>query len=119
MYQTHSTRWLLLSAVAFMILLGSTFLLTRYYAVGIYPRFGMPMMRGVWGFGLGILWIFFIIMAFMFIGRLIFWGSWRGVRRGYWRSDSAEEILRQRYARGEVTKEQFDQMMRDLQQGRS
>ncbi len=28
--------------------------------------------------------------------------------------DSALEILRQRYARGEISKEQFDQMRRDL-----
>jgi putative membrane protein len=27
---------------------------------------------------------------------------------------SADEILQQRYARGEITKEQFDQMRRDL-----
>jgi uncharacterized membrane protein len=34
-------------------------------------------------------------------------------------SMDAEEILRQRYARGEVTKEQYDQMLRDLQYGRN
>ena len=30
------------------------------------------------------------------------------------RGESALEILRKRYARGEITKEQFDQMRRDL-----
>ena len=30
------------------------------------------------------------------------------------RSESAREILDQRYARGELTKEQYDQMKRDL-----
>src|SRR5574341_1450171 len=37
--------------------------------------------------------------------------------RRYWRyGDDAYYILRERYARGEITKEQFEQMMRDLQQ---
>ncbi|MBI3840946.1 MAG: SHOCT domain-containing protein [Thaumarchaeota archaeon] len=41
------------------------------------------------------------------------WG-W-GYGRGYWhRHDEAEEILRQRFAKGEITKEQFDQMLKDL-----
>jgi uncharacterized membrane protein len=31
----------------------------------------------------------------------------------------AEEILRQRYARGEITKEQFDQMLRDLREAKN
>lgn len=48
------------------------------------------------------------------------WGwGWRGgYSRGYWRGQGyyggATEILRQRYAKGEITKDQFDQMMRDL-----
>ena len=37
--------------------------------------------------------------------------------RRYWRyGDQAYYILRERYARGEITKDQLDQMMRDLQQ---
>jgi putative membrane protein len=62
--------------------------------------------------------IFFFIFVF-FIFRLAFWGwgGW-GWRRGYYRYGYGEprEIIRQRYARGEITKEQFDQMMRDLEQ---
>jgi len=30
--------------------------------------------------------------------------------------DGAAEILRRRYASGEITKDQFDQMMRDIEQ---
>ena len=64
--------------------------------------------------------IFFFIFIF-FVFRLVFWGlgGW-GWRRGYYRYGygygDAREILRQRYARGEITKDQFDQMMRDLEQ---
>lgn len=65
--------------------------------------------------------IFFFIFIF-FIFRFAFWGwgGW-GWRRRYWYGygygySDAHEILRQRYARGEITKDQFDQMMRDLEQ---
>jgi uncharacterized membrane protein len=51
----------------------------------------------------------------------MWWGSrWWGGRYGrpYWHypGDGAKEILRQRYARGEIGKDQVDQMMRDLEQ---
>jgi hypothetical protein len=44
------------------------------------------------------------------------WGWWGGP--GLWGDDSAVGIIRERYARGEITKEQFDQMMRDLEEER-
>ena len=60
---------------------------------------------------------FFIFICFIF--RFAFWG-WGGrrYRRGYYRygDGDSSEIVRQRYARGEITKEQFDQMMKDLEQ---
>lgn len=73
-------------------------------------------------FPFGFLSFFFVIF---FVVRALFWGfgwgwGWRGgYSRGYWRGQGyyygdATEILRQRYARGEINKEQFDQMMRDL-----
>jgi putative membrane protein len=76
----------------------------------------MPYYGGWFFFPFGF--IFFLFFVF-FIGRLLFWpwaGGW-GWRRGYYyRHDEAADILRQRYARGEITKEQFVQMMRDLEQ---
>jgi putative membrane protein len=65
--------------------------------------------------------IFFFLIFFVVRG--LFWGwgwGWRGgYSRGYWHNwgyyGDATEILKQRYARGEITKDQFDQMMRDLQ----
>jgi putative membrane protein len=82
----------------------------RPYA--FYPFFFFPF---------GFLIFFF---AIFFVVRALFWGlgwgwGWRGgYSRGYWRGQgyygSATEILRMRYAKGEITKDQFDQMMRDL-----
>jgi putative membrane protein len=61
--------------------------------------------------------IFFFLIILFFVSRMIFWPMGWGYRRRYWYGyGDANEILRQRYARGEITKEQFDQMKRDLEQ---
>ncbi len=71
-------------------------------------------------FPFGFFFLFFIVFGAF---RWLFF-PWRGrYRHGGWgyrwgEGDEAAEILRQRYAKGEITKEQFDQMMRDLQQNR-
>ncbi len=60
-------------------------------------------------------WIFSFLIIF-FVLRLIFWPwGWRSRRRnrGHW---NEYHILRVRYSRGEITKDQFDQMTRDLQE---
>jgi hypothetical protein len=68
-----------------------------------------------------------IIFLFLIIGfglRMIFrpwrrwgWGYYGG--RGYYSEDPAMQSLRVRYARGEITKEQFDVMASDLEKHRS
>jgi putative membrane protein len=71
--------------------------------------------------GLGwIGWIFQFAFWILIIVGLIFLIKWliqasRGERSEGSRSGSrAMEILRERYARGEITKEEFDRMKRDL-----
>ncbi|MCL4435378.1 MAG: SHOCT domain-containing protein [Thaumarchaeota archaeon] len=79
----------------------------RTYGYYFYPR---PFFFFPFGF------LIFIFLIFL-VGRWFFWGwGWRRgyYYRGYWHHVDATEILRQRYARGEITKEQFDQMMKDL-----
>ena len=60
--------------------------------------------------------LFFVLIAALLF-RWVFWPRpWGGYRQGYWNyQGDAYEILRERYAKGEITKEQFDQMMQDLQ----
>lgn len=62
--------------------------------------------------------IFLVVFAVMFIVRL----QYRQSRRNYWRArmqaNAPAYILRQRYARGEISREQFQQMMRDIREGR-
>lgn len=85
-----------------------------------YRDWGMmgPMMGwGWWGGWLG--WIFmFVFWALIIIG-LIFLVKWLvslSRSRGQYEkgSDSVLDILKQRYARGEINKEEFDQKKRDL-----
>ena len=58
-----------------------------------------------------------IVIPLFFFGFLFFfrwwgWGYWWHHYRDY---DPALETLRERFARGEITKEQYDQMRRDLE----
>jgi putative membrane protein len=77
---------------------------------------------------LGFLFVFIIVG---FIIRVIFWAllgypprryRWYGWDAGYGaprRGRNAEDILDERYARGEITREQYQQMMEDLKRGRA
>jgi putative membrane protein len=115
-------RWALVGFGAICLVFGSLWLFSGYTRANLYNGYyyGMPMMRigGGWGMGLGIICVIFICLLLMMLFRSSAWRS--GYHRmGYQQSDQAEEILRQRYARGEVTKEQFDQMLRDLREVRN
>ncbi len=76
-----------------------------------YDYWGMHYMWGPWGIG-------------MMLMMLVFWGliivalvlgiRWLLAQGRESRPDSALDTLRQRYARGEITKEQFEAMKQDL-----
>jgi putative membrane protein len=70
-----------------------------------------PMMWGAWGFGMMLVMILFwgLVIVGIVIG--IRWLMSESQQR---RGDSAMEILRQRYARGEINKEEFDAKKKDL-----
>jgi putative membrane protein len=66
-------------------------------------------------FNFGWLGAIFLIFIVFWIARWFFW-PWRGGYYSYrYQSRNAESILKERYAKGEITKEQFEQMMRDLE----
>jgi len=70
------------------------------------------------------MWIFPIVMfVIMLIFFFLFFGRW-GCRSPWWGpgghrresgdSETALEILKKRYAKGEITKGEFDQMKKDI-----
>lgn len=78
------------------------------------------MMSGPWFWGWGILWMLMItafwILVLLGLALLIRW-LWRagaGIRPPEPAEESALEILKKRYARGEIGKEEFEVKKRDL-----
>jgi len=67
-------------------------------------------------FGFGWIWILFGFLFLFFVLRWFFWPWGWGYKRGYWAGDNAYYVLRERFAQGEITKEQFEQMSRNLQE---
>ena len=107
-----SRAWLLIPVLGIIAVVGvvAAFFLYGPPAGGAYPWYG-------WWFPFP--WFFIIPVIFLafFAFRWIFWGGW-GWRGGwYYRqySDPALEILKERFALGELTKDQFEQMARDLE----
>ena len=76
---------------------------------------GMHPMWGLWGiWGLGIMLFMFLFWALV-ITAIVLGIRWL-VRQGRPEGgDSALEILRQRYARGEINREEFEAKRKDLQ----
>jgi uncharacterized membrane protein len=92
-------------SAAFVIIL--SILLGRYSPVG-YPSF---LFFGWWIF------IPLFFFGFFFFFRWCGWGWW--YPKGYYHShDQALETLRERFARGEISKEQYDQIRADLERTR-
>jgi uncharacterized membrane protein len=54
------------------------------------------------------------LFGFFFFFRWWGWGYWWGNRGYYYDYDLALETLRQRFARGEITSEQYEEMKRNL-----
>lgn len=71
----------------------------------------MSWMWGAWGIGMMVITLAFWAVVIVGIVLGIRWLVGQGKES---RSDAALEILRQRYARGEVLKEEFEAKTRDL-----
>jgi putative membrane protein len=68
----------------------------------------------MWGAtGIGMMLMMVLFWGLVIVG-LVFGIRWLITQGKEPQSDSVLDILRQRYARGEISKEQFDTMKRDL-----
>jgi len=79
-----------------------------------YDVWGMHPMWGVWGaWGFGML-LFMLVFWGLIIAGLVVGLRWLVIQGRESRSDAAMDMLRQRYARGEIDREEFEARKRDL-----
>jgi putative membrane protein len=65
------------------------------------------------GYGGGMMWIFWILLIGILVGFVVL--AARGASNQSGQGKSAMEILKERYARGEIEREEFEQKKKDLQ----
>src|SRR5262245_23989218 len=79
-----------------------------------YDFWGMHPMWGMWGaWGVGMMFMMLALWGLVIVG-LVLGIRWLVSQGREPRSDTALGILRQRYARGEIDKEEFEAKKRDL-----
>jgi len=80
---------------------------------------GMHMMWGSWGIGMMLMMFLFwaaVIVAIVFFVRWLLTTGNPGRQTAEERpTESALDILKKRYARGEISKQEFEEMRRDIQ----
>lgn len=94
-----------------VLVVASAFVQERVYdwGWGPHPMWGL---WGIWGIGMMLFMLLFWGLVIVGIVLGIRWLLRQGKAGG---SDSALEILRQRYARGEINREEFEARRRDLE----
>ena len=71
---------------------------------------------GAWGWGMGFGWIFMILFWILVVLGIVALAKWLFSTAGSGESGKRPlEILKERYARGDITREQYEQMRRDLE----
>ncbi len=117
----HPRRWIYIGLAVMLALVG-----VALFLVLLSPEtFGYHPATGIGPFGVfgGLFLIFFILFIVLWIVRI---GMWSSRSRGYGNYNRggggggggryrAFAIARERYARGEITREQYDQILQDLQ----
>ncbi|MDE1875123.1 MAG: SHOCT domain-containing protein [Patescibacteria group bacterium] len=68
-----------------------------------------PFDYGIWHVFDVLFWIVLVIVLISFLR-----GSRRWRRRGWWDDDNAMNVLKERYAKGEISKEEFEAKKKDL-----
>lgn len=73
----------------------------------------MPMYYG----GFGMSWLMMILMMLVplaLIGLVVYWAVYSGFRRALKKPDQAMEILKQRYVRNEISREEYNRMKEEI-----
>jgi putative membrane protein len=108
--------------IQFILFFALTFFSSTIEALAQWRGYGQGPGAGMMGWGYGMGWLGMILMGLFWIAiivGIIFLIRWlfvsTGARgHGTISEDSPLEILKRRYARGEINKEEFEQKRRDL-----
>jgi len=107
-------RYVVWGLLGLIIIVGASIATSVVFFVSRSPATSYPSFPIFFPFHFGFLGIILLLFIIFWVARWGFW-PWNGRRRAYSEyRDQADEILRERYAKGEITKEQFEQMMQDL-----
>ncbi|MBI5565410.1 MAG: SHOCT domain-containing protein [Chloroflexi bacterium] len=77
-------------------------------------NFGFGMMNGFGGIGTILFWIVIVGLGIWLVSRLASHANSQPPSNGETAPESALDILKKRYARGEISKEQFGEMRRNV-----
>lgn len=82
-----------------------------------YGYYGYPMMYGEYGVMHAIFSIIWVVILITVIIAAIRWirGKPLWHNHGYWGGNSALDILNERYAKGEINKQEFEEKKKDLE----
>ena len=119
MSEKRDPAWIIVLVVVLVIVAFGSFAMIRPWGVGPGMMGGWGMGPGMMGFGFGWPFMFLVPLVFVVLVILGLYYLLSGQRRqgasvGYAESD-ALRILKERYARGEITSEQYAKMKRDLE----
>jgi uncharacterized membrane protein len=112
----HHMQWLWIGLAIMFVLIGASVFVSVVFLNGSTALSNPGTIWGFIGPAIGFFFLIFFIFGWAWVPHNR--GYWRRRYRGYYGSndDDAIQVLRQRYARGEITKEQLEQMTRDLEQ---
>jgi putative membrane protein len=104
-----------LGIIGLIVVIGLSIALSHYFAPWRPGGFDYPFVFFPFHFGwLGAIFLIFIVLL---VAKWFFWPR-RGEYYSYPHQQRADpaSIVRERYAKGEISREQFEQMLRDLRQ---
>ena len=101
-------RWVWIGLAVMFVLIGIATIIDAYYNRARVGMFGF--------FPFGFFWWIIILFVAFWLFRWIFWGGWEGhaYRRAESRHGDAYYILKERYASGKISKKEYTEKMRDL-----